>query len=880
LRGEAGIGKSALLEYAVASAGDMRVASVAAVESEMELSFAGLHQVLVPFLGGLERLPVPQRDALGSAFGLVSGLAPDRLLLGLAALTLVTDAAMEQPALYVIDDAQWLDKASIAVLGFVARRVFADRVGMLFAVREGEDRLVVLEGLSEIRIDGLPDDAAGELLSISVGSQLDQGVARRIVSETAGNPLALVELGGVLTARGLSSMAVLGEPLRLGARLEELFLSRARALPAATQELLLVAAADPSGEAARLWDAAERLGIKREAAEIPELERLLTLRPSVRFRHPLMRSAVYHGASAASRRRVHKALADAGDPALDPDRRAWHLAAAAPGPDEEVARELERSAARAQARGALAAAAAFLQRSVALTRAPARRVERTLAASQASLQAGAFDAALELVDAAEVGQLDELQRARIDLLRGQIAYASRMTGDAVPLLLKAGKRFESLDVDLARETYLRAFSAAAFGDRAPSTALPDVCRAARALPPLTEPPRTADLVLDGLALLITEGRSAAAPTMQRAASLFASADLPIEDALRWGWVATTGRYAMWDNDGARAICTWQLQLFRDAGALEGLTFVLVALSFATVRSGDFAAGASLMAELDEVTAATGGTIPSRAGILLLSLQGRQAEASALIDAELTADSEQGTGGIIARWARAILYNGLGRYEEAMAAARQASADPLDMYPSMWALPELVEAATRCGQTELAANALVRLAKTTRPGGTELGLGIEARSRALVSEGEVAEGLYREAIDRLGRTGERTELARAHLLYGEWLRRENRRIDARRQLRLAYDMLGAIGMEAFAERARRELLATGERVRKRAVGTRDDLTAQEGQIARLAGDGLSNSEIGVRLYISAHTVAYHLRKVFRKLGIDSRGQLARALAEQT
>ncbi len=879
LRGEAGIGKTVLLESVADSGADMDIVRVVGVESEMELAFAGLHQLLHPLLDGLEQLPPPQRDALGAAFGLTSGMHPDKFLIALAALTLISDAAVERPILCLVDDVQWLDQASVEVLAFVARRLLADPVAMLFAVRDSDERRVILDGLPEVRLAGLPEHAARELLSASVGAPLDQRVARRIVSETAGNPLALVHLGHELTGRELARMAALREPLRIGERLEELFLARAQALPSGTRSLLLVAAADPSGEPGLVWRAAERLGIDRNSAEASDLDQLVSFAPSVRFRHPLMRSAIYHGASVAQRRRVHEALADVSDRARDPDRRAWHLASAAAAPDEGVAVELERSAGRAQARGGSAAAAALLQRAFTLTREPSRRVDRALAAGQASLQSGAFGLALGLVAAAEAAEPDELQRARADLLRGQIAFASGSGNVAPSLLLKAARRLEPLDLDLARATYLDAWGAAAFAGPAGASDRLQISRAASALPAPGEP-RAIDLLLDSLACLVTQGRAVAAPALRRATSAFANEEVPFEERLRWGWLATAPTYAMWDNEGARTVLLRQIELVREAGALEQLPIYLIGMGLSAAWSGDFATAASVITESNEVAVATGAQVPPAAALLLLALQGQEHEASTLISAAVkqSGESGQGVAAPAAQWAAAVLYNGLGSYEQALAAAERACWDPLDLYPSMWALPELVEAAVRCAKPDLARSALCRLAATTRPEGTDWGLGIEARSRALVSQGESAELLYRDAIDRLTGTRERTDLARARLLYGEWLRRENRRVDARTQLRIAHDMFESIGMEGFLERARIELLATGGRVRKRTGVTRDELTPQEREVARLARDGLSNSEIGARLFVSSSTVAYHLRKVFRKLGMTSRTQLAQALEE--
>ena len=631
------------------------------------------------------------------------------------------------------------------------------------------------------------------------------------------------------------------------------------------------------GDPLLLWRAAERLGIGPEAADGEEAQELLAIGERVTFRHPLVRSAVYRSAAVKDRRAVHLALAEATDLEVDADRRAWHRALAAKGLDENVAAELERSAARAEARGGPAAAAAFLQRAVALTADPGRRAERALAAAQASLQAGDFDEALRLLTTSEAGQLDAFQRARMDLLRGHVAWASRLGSDAPGLLLKAARRFEPFDVELARDTYLMAFGAAANNptQRAGENALLEISRAVRALPP-PDTPRPGDLLLDGLALLTTDGPAAATPALQRAAKALTC--LPLEDILRWGWLAPSASVVVWDAESMLAILERNVRLVRDAGALAQLPIYLSTLSVAVAWIGDFPSAASLIAEAESVAAAIGSHLAPSAMVRLLALRGREVDASGLITATIKQAEEWGQESLVimARWAAAVLYNGLARYEEAASWARQASWNTLEPFVSVWALPELVEAAARGGDAKLARDALERLTARTQPSGTDFGLGIEARCRALLSDGAAADELYRESIDRLSRTRLRPELARAQLLYGEWLRRENRRVDARAALGAAHDEFISIGMEAFAERARRELLATGERVRTRAVETRDDLTEQERQVGRLAREGLSNAEIGARLFLSARTVEWHLRKVYMKLGIHSRGELAGAL----
>ena len=877
VRGEAGVGKTALLHYCARQASGFRVARIAGVESEMELPFAGLHQLCAPMLGRLGALPQPQQAALGVALGLSSGPAPDRFLVALAALSLLAEVAAERPLLCLVDDAQWLDGASGQVLGFVARRLLAESVAIVFAVRDptGEREL---SGLPELRLGGLPENDARALLASVIPGRLDERGRDRLIAETRGNPLAILELPRGLAATQLPGAFGLPGAHALSGRIEESFLRRLEALPEETRLLLLVAAAEPVDDPLLVWRAAERLGIGLSGATAEDTEGLLAIGERVAFLHPLVRSAVYRSASVPERRAVHLTLAQVTDAQVDGDRRAWHLAAAAPAPNEEVAFELERSAGRAQARGGLAAAAAFMRRSVALTRDPALRVDRALAAAQASLHAGAFDAALELLATAEAGIPDELQCARVDLLRGQVASATAGT-EAPAQLLKAARRLEPLDPGLARETYLDAWGAALFAGRLASGGdLLDVSRAARAAPRPTYAPHPSDLLLDGLAELVTEGRSAAAPALRRAVSAFRGERISVEKGLQWGVLASSAAVELWDFESWDAVITRQMELARDAGALAPLSIALNGEGIVVTWRGDFAAAARVIVEADAVTEATGTRIAPYGGLLLAALRGREDEAGALIDATIKDATAGGEGLAVqyAQWTTAILYNGLGRYEDALAAAQQASEVTPELFIAVWALPELIEAAIRSGNAALAPCALERLVASADASATDWGLGIAARSRALLSEGETTERLYREAIERLSRTRLRPELARAHLLYGEWLRREGRRVDAREQLRTAHEMLATIGMEAFAERARRELRATGEKVRKRTVEARDELTPQEQQIARLARDGLSNPEIGARLFLSPRTVEWHLKKVFTKLAISSRMGLHDAL----
>jgi DNA-binding CsgD family transcriptional regulator len=883
LYGEAGVGKTALVDYLVDRASGCRLVRAAGVESEMELAFAGLQLLCAPFLDRLERLPDPQRGALATAFGLRTGERPDRYLVGLAVLSLLADVAADQPLICAVDDAQWLDRTSAQVLAFVARRLVAESVAMVFAVRES-DRGHDLGGLPELIVRGLLDRDARALLTSAVAGPLDERVRDLIIAETHGNPLALLEMPrGMTPAELAGGFGLLAAPALPG-RIEDAFRRRLVPLPPATRRLLLVAAAEPVGDPVPIWHAADQLGVGVDAAAAAVEAGLIEFGGQVRFRHPLVRSTVYRCATPEERQNVHRALADATDPEIDPDRRAWHRAQAAQALDEDVAVELERSADRAQARGGLAAAAAFLERAAELTPQPARRATRALAAAQAKQEAGAPGAAERLLAMARAGPLDELGQACADLLQAQITFAVTHGRDAPRLLLEAAKRLEPLDSTLARETYLDAFSAALFADRLARGG--DVRQIAEAVlaaswgPSFRPFPRACDLLLNGLAVMATEGFAAAAPMLKRALNAFQNESIPEKDALRWLWLACRIARALGDDSSWDDLTDRQTTLARRAGALALLPVALIERFGVMLFVGDLAAAASLVAEAEAVTEATGSHLAPQGAIALAAWRGAEAEATALIDASRQDVVRRGEGLwlIATEWACAVLFNGLGRYDDALAAAEKAAEHPHELGLSTWVPTELIEAAMRSGHPDRTAKPLKRLQEISRASGTDWALGVEARSRALVSEGDAADSLYREAIERLGRTRVRVALARAHLLYGEWLRREGRRNDSREQLRTAHHLYSGMGMAGFAERARRELQATGETVRKRSVETLDELTAQESQIARLARAGRSNVEIGAQLFISPRTVEWHLRKVFTKLGISSRRDLRRALPD--
>jgi DNA-binding CsgD family transcriptional regulator len=885
LRGEAGAGKTALLDETVAAAAavGMQTVRLTGVEPETQLGYAGLHQFLVPFADQLERLPVPQRDALRSTFGLLAGPPADRFLVALGVLTLLAEVASAVPLVCVVDDVQWLDPESVVVLGFVARRLYAERVVLLFAVREPAGPLPELAGLPELVVGGLAEDAALELLASLAPGQVSPAVGARIVAETGGNPLALVEVARELSPAQLAGAEVLPEPLPAGGSLEQAFGRRVSRLPPEARLLLAVAAAEPTASEALLWRAARQLGIDPEAAEAADLGGLAEVGPQVEFRHPLVRSVVYHGTPLPQRRLIHQALAAAGD-GEEPDRVAWHLAMAAVGPDEAVAARLEQAAGRARDRGGYAARVTFLIRAAELSEDEGPRARRLLAAAEASLTAGQPFRAAALLEEAVPRLADPLARAQARRLQGTLRLALGQAGEASSILLAAARALVPADGRGAREALLEALVAALYvGCSASRAVLAEIAAAARALPgPAGSEASAADLLLDGFAARAAAGYPASVPLFHRAIAKLRAGDLSPQQGLRWLALGCAAAAELFDDEAQHALAIRLVQLARDQGALTALPVALANQSLrAEVTAGRFDAARACFTEGLEISAATGnpGVIGTAglAEVYELAWRGREADArrvAAAVAREAT-DAGRGSHRMDAQYCLAVLELGLGNYQAALQCA-------LDVYeddaPDIGAhvLPDLVEAAARWGETGPAAAALGRLAERAAAAGTPLALGLLARSRALLASDADAGPLYEEAIGHLGQCRARPQLARAHLVYGEWLRRQRRRRDAREQLRSAHEMFTAMGAEAFAERARIELLATGERARPRTTGTADELTPQEAQIARLVSQGDSNRDIAAQLFLSPSTVDYHLRKVFRKLGVASRTQLARAM----
>lgn len=871
LHGEPGVGKTTLLDQALDHDREFRVVRVSGVESERDVGLAAVHRLCEHIIGGLERLPDRQAEALRAAFGLNAAGLPDNLLLGLGVRSLLAEAAERQPVLCLIDDAQWLDGPSARTLAFVARRLDTLPVGFVFAARERPGELL---GLPDVAVETLSPAEARQLIDRVLPGPIDDEVRARIVSETEGSPVALAGVLGQVKpgefAGGFGSPSAI--PSAPG--MDGSFLHRLERLSEDARLVLLVAAAEPLGSPGLLWRATDALGVPAAVVDGVQEAGLLRLGAIVRFQHPGLRSAVYEAAGLSQRRRAHRALAEVTDPVEDADRLAWHLGAATSDPEEGVAEALERSADAARAKGGLAAAAALLDRSAALTPDPARRSARLLAAGEAKLSVGAIDEALALLTRVDWRLLDERLAAQLEHLVAQAAMVQRGQCDPASLLPLAAKRLDPLDVRLARETHLRAFEAAVHaGHLSRGVGVAQAASAVRIALPAAQPAQADDLLLDGLAALFSDGYPVAVPVLKQALHRMA------EGESRWVSLGAGIAADLWTDGTARELASRQRDLALRDGALPALHRSLVTLAQLSVHSGDFEAATDLIDQASVITTPMPGSGATLAPLMLAAYRGREAEASQLVEATIEHATTHGEGRSIAfaEEMTAVLQNSLGNYRAALTAAQRAS-EHEELGVSDRALAELVEAAVRSGDPQVGEAALRRLSERTGLSGTDWALGIEARSRALLSDGPAADQLYRTAIELLGRSSVITALARAQLVYGEWLRREGRRKEARQQLRMARQMFTDMGAQAFAERAERELLATGERLRKRRDESGDRLTSQEAHISHLARDGHSNPEIAAKLFISPRTVEYHLTKVFTKLGITSRNQLHRVLVE--
>jgi DNA-binding CsgD family transcriptional regulator len=876
LRGDAGIGKTSLLDLAVTSAGDFDVIRIDGFESERDLAFAGVHRLLVPFLGGVPGLPAAQRSALESAFGVGQGEPPNRFLVGLATLSLLADAASARPLLCVVDDAHCLDDESLAVMGFVARRLHAERIVMLFGSRHASES-TPLEGIDTLLIQGLGDGEAHQLLRLVVDGPLDGAVANRVVREAVGSPMALIEIGTGLSEHQVLFDELWSEPLPLSARLEAHFLRQVQELPADTRMVLLVAAAEPSGDRSLIESAASALGHSPGAAAAAEAAAVIVRGDALRFRHPLVRSAVYGGASRLDRRRAHQVLAEASGAVGDVDRRAWHLGAATAGADETVASELHHAAERALLRGGCAASASFFARAAELTPDRTTRVERALAAAERHLIAGFRVRSRRVLDEFAGDITDPLQRARANRLEGSIRYTVGEVDGTVGLLLDAAKMYAPLDIRAARDTLLDALAAARIPGllSLPGERMSDVAAAARDLSLLTDmTPTIGDLLLDGYVAILENDQATGQQLLTEALAALEDDQRDDEPMLRWLGIGCWAAGTLGDDEALRRISSRLETTAREHGAIVPLTLALTFRALNELGAGVLSAARAHLVERDELSDILGR--PRDIGRLLtLAWNGDEAGTRAEAAAVAAAAQQRRHGWMLAfvDQAMVVLELGLGHYAAALSYA--SASYRTNPFFATADLPNLIEAATRSGAKELAQEAVAEYATRTERRDTALARSLLARGRALVADDASAEGYYLEAIDWLD-DAPTVQHARARLVFGEWLRRQKRRADAREHLRVADDIFSTMGANAFAARARRELAATGERARRRGYDTADALTPQESQIGHLAMSGATNQEIAAKLFLSPSTVDYHLRKVFRKLGITSRRQLGSVL----
>jgi DNA-binding CsgD family transcriptional regulator len=881
LRGEAGIGKSSLVEYAVDAARPFRLAQVAGVEAEVELSFAGLQRLLMPFESQLELLPNIQRDALTTALG-IGPTAPtptDRFLVGLATLSLMTLAATQDGLLCVVDDAQWLDRESLEVLAFVARRIYADKIVALFAVREPSDRDAPFEGITSHHLVGLQGSDALDLLALATDVPVSDEVAAQLLAEANGNPLAINEIAAELTAVQLLGHSPLPDPLPIGERLEARFLGQVRALMPEAQLVLLVAAAESSEDPDLFWRCIAQLKISPEGIASARDSGLLVLRPKIVFRHPLIRSAVYSGASLSDKRRVHTALAEATTREADGDRWAWHMAASSIGPSEEVASALQETAERGHARGGHSAVCSTFSRAAELTPDTALRAIRYLKAAEAAIAAGDSSAAHRLLTLSDSGLTDPFLRALAQRLRGYVLRLG-LSRDSSAVLHEAARSLEPFDLSEARDTWLAALDAELnLGDGTDRSELRDIATSAltRVRGPLINGDDPSDLILDGMATRASAGYAEAVPLLRRALSSFCDERAQRDTRPAWYLLFEIAAVELLDDQALEAVLARLTQLSRDQGTWYTLSTTLLRDASHQVQRGQFERAAALFTQCEEIRSFTGQVWHDYLGIELMAWLGQEdATRAAAWEAEdLATRARRTSARHCANTGLSLLFLGQGLYSDALSHAHQVYAADAPRWGTP-ILPNLIEAAARSGDLSMASEALARLSRRAIATGTPLALGLLARSGALVDGDETAESSYRTAIEYLSASNFDTELARAHLLYGEWLRRQKRKIDARVELRTALDMFSGMGALAFAKRSQIELQATGETARRRTVKTQSDLTPQEYQIARLAARGATNPEIAGQMFLSSSTIDFHLRKVYRKLGVASRRQLAVAI----
>jgi len=879
IQGEAGIGKSALLDDLAANAGDVLVCRVAGVESEMELPFAALEHLCGPLLGHVVDLRVLHRGTLEKAFGLTTGPRPDLFMVGMAVLDLIAAVTRSQTMLWLVDDAQWLDQASRQTVGFVCRRLRGERLAAVVAVRDTKGARD-LTGLPQLRLQGLSRQEAGRLFDSVVTGPTDALVRDRIIAETRGNPLALLELPRSWTTAELVEGFSESERVPGDLQLERAFAKRLGDLPVDTRRLLTLAAAEPKGDPALLWSAAKEMGLDWRAAGAAEAQGLAEFSQHVHFRHPLVRAAAYRTAPLKDRLAAHVALAAATDPVDDPDRRAWHRASSTVAQDECIALELQQSAERARARGGLVAAAAMLERAAALTPDPRLRDERTLAAARAQRAAGALQSALRLLDTLDRAPRSDLLSAYVERLRGKIAFDQKRGAEAAELLLSAAGRLRRLDLTMARETQFEALAAAVWS--APQCGNDLVRKAAAAaleLPTGADGGSTSDLLMRGLATRITEGYATAAPLLQgalEAARGHHSAAADLDDLL---WLAGNRMAGMlaaesWDFETSRLLAQRQVNATREAGALVQLQFALNFLANNVVLAGDVHTAEALVDEERWLATITGVPPVAYGGLLVEACREDPSLSAPMVQAALAAATKQGEGRVVAflHYVNAVLNNGLGRHRDALLSARRVIEGDTLGYQS-FAIGELAEAAFRVGDRDQLRASLTWMGVRVEATPTSWALGMWARVQAFNEHSAAAEALYLQALEHFADTPLRVEVARSHLLLGEWLHRQGMKERASEHLGEALDAFRELGLRAFAKRARRGLVATQ---RRRPHPLIDDpgvhLTQKELEIAELAQRGLSNREIGARLYLSHRTVEWHLGNVFAKVRVASRRQL--------
>ena len=878
ISGEPGVGKSALLEDARDQAGDMRVLSGTGVETEAHLPFAALHQIVRPVLGHIENLPQPQAAALRGALGLAAGGSDDRFLVSLAALSLLADAAEVQPLLCLVDDAQWLDDASADALVFAARRLEVEGIVMLFGAREGELRRFEAPGLAELRLGGLDSVTAGALVDRRAGAALSSEIRDRLVAETGGNPLALLELSPALSEAQLSGTEALLAPIPVSARVERAFLSRVYRLPPETQTLLLVAAADESGELAVVLRAAAELGAAADALDGAEQAGLANVNGTrLELRHPLVRSAVYHAAPLSKRQAAHRALARVLDGDVEADRRAWHRAAASVEPDPSVGEELEQAAQRARQRSGFAAASLAFERAASLTTDEEHQARRLTAAAESAWLAGRAERAFMLLEAARPLVSEPIQRADLHRFLGLIEMTRGVPADACQLLLRSAREVASLDAERALQMLNLAGLAAAYtGDKEAAVAIAEVARGLA----LEETPflRMLSELLIGLGAHAEDDFANAAPRLRVALELAEELD---DDAASKQPVALlfAGRAALYLGDDRTAFRAHReaAARARASGALSIVTQILPRLATAEVWAGHWPAAAANAQEGVQLAREMGqhDIVAQLLGMLGLvaALRGSEDECRSLTAETRELASARGLGIVaeFAHWSLALLALGLGRAGEAFKRCREISATMV----VFWAGLDRIEAAIRAGERETASAWLDGFEPWAESSGAAWARAVLLHCRALLAHDEnETERLFLAAFEAHVEAARPFERGRTELAYGESLRRAGRRVEARTHLQAALDRFEGLGAMLWAERAQLELRASGQTARKRDPSTRSDLTAQELQIARFVAEGLTNREVAAQLFLSPRTIDFHLRNVYRKLGINSRTALAR------